>query len=594
MRTRRALLALFGTASLVLLLIVLTLIVTALDQPIGAIAVLGLALLALLAARVVTRRVRRGTVLEIDLENGVVEQPPSHPVSRLLNREAVVLRDVTNALARARDDDRIVGLVARLGNGGIALAQAQEIRDAVYRFRESGKRTVAFAETFGETRLAINDYYLATAFEEVHLQPMGNLSIEGVVSRVPFLRDLLDRIGVTPDLDHREEHKSAKYLLTERDFTDPHRESVTGILADQFDQIVSGIAGDRDLGPERVRELIDSAPLIPSEALREGLVDSISHRDDAYEAARGDGKGFLFLDRYLRKAGRPNRRGHRIALVYGTGTINRGRSGFDPLERASSMGADDVSATLREAVDDKKVRAIVFRVDSRGGSATASEVIGREVARAREAGKPIVVSMGSVAGSGGYWISAPADRIVAQPGTVTGSIGVVAGKLARGEAWRRLGVNWGELHLGQNATFSVPLSTYTESERERANVMIDAIYRGFLDHVAGGRDMDVAAVTEIAGGRVWTGAQALERGLVDHLGGLERAIEVAREVADIGSDEPVQLRLFPRQRTLPWPQRKESSEPVGAIVRAISDLLNLRVGGLGQGAQLLMPGDWRL
>lgn len=306
--------------------------------------------------------------------------------------------------------------------------------------------------------------------------------------------------------------------------------------------------------------------------MEEGLIDRITHRDEAYETAKGDGKGYMFVDQYLKRAGRPHRRGKRIALIYGTGSITRGSSGFDPMTRGSSFGADDVAKAFREARDDKKVRAIVFRVDSPGGSAMGSEVVHREVLRARESGKPVVVSMGSVAGSGGYYVAAPADKIVAQPATVTGSIGVVSGKLATGDAWRRVGINWDELSIGRNASFNSPIKAYSESERQRLEAGLDVIYEGFKERVASGRSMGADRVEEVAKGRVWTGSKAKELGLVDELGGLDRAIELARELADIEEGAPLSLQVYPKTGLLPIRTAKPSSEPVKDVLAVLSAL----------------------
>jgi protease-4 len=255
------------------------------------------------------------------------------------------------------------------------------------------------------------------------------------------------------------------------------------------------------------------------------------------------------------------------------------------------LGADDVAQALREAADDDKVRAIVFRVDSPGGSAVASEVVRREVVRARESGKPVVVSMGDVAGSGGYWISAPADRIVAQPGTITASIGVVAGKLAVDAAWRKLGIDWGELHEGRNATFSVALQPYTDSERARLDALLDAIYQEFKQRVGEGRSMDPDAVEEVAKGRVWTGAQAMERGLVDELGGMHRALEIVRELAEIPADARIQLKTYPSKRPIPLPERKEGSDPVSLVAEAVLSLVRgLQEVSNGPSVRLRMRG----
>ena len=593
MKLVRPLQMLVLAAVVLLALIVMVAVVSALTDLTGALIVLGLTLVLLAVLGLARRWVRNGTVLELDLDHGVREEPMSGALGRYINPGALVLRDVTDALDRASGDDRVVGIVARLGNGQIGLGHAQELRESITRFRAAGKRTVAFAESFGEGRLATVDYYLASAFEEIHLQPHGEVHVNGVVARVPFLRGLLDRAGVIPDLDHRREYKAAKYTLTEQGFTDHHEEATRAVLEDQFEQMVSGISAARSLPPDQVRELIDHAPLLASEALETGLVDRSSYRDEAYHSALEAGRRLMLVEAYLRRAGRPHRRGARIALIHGTGSIHRGSSRFDPLSRGLSLGADDVAAAFRAAIDDRKVQAIVFRVDSPGGSAVASEVIRRETVRAREAGKPVVVSMANVAGSGGYWISAAANRIVAQPGTITGSIGVVAGKLATGEAWHRVGVDWEELHLGQNATFGVPDDPYTDSERVRLQASLDSIYEEFKSLVAQGRSLDPAVVEQLAKGRIWTGAKALELGLVDALGGFHRALELAQEVAGIAPGRGLAVRVYPQKRGIRLPERKESSEPVRQLTATLLDLVDAVTGSPRTPAvQAQVPSFW--
>ncbi len=538
---------------------------------------LGLLVVTLLVAvmyRWSRRRVPAHTVLELDLEGGIVEHVPSHPLGRALASGKPVLRDIVEALNRAATDDRVKGVVVRLGNGTVGIAQAQEIRDAVKGFRGAGKRAYAYAETFGEGGSSTVGYYLAAAFDEVHLQPIGELQLTGLVGRTPFLRRFFEKLSVTPDFDHRRQYKAAKYLLTEDHYNEPHREAATAILESQFHQIVAGIAGDRGLEEDRVRELIDGAPLLAGEAMEAGLVDALSYRDQVYDRAKGDDGQLLYLGRYLKRAGRPHRKGTAVALIYGVGSINRGKPGFDPLSRATSMGADAVAEAFREAIDDKKVKAIVFRVDSPGGSAVGSEVIRRETVRAREAGKPVVVSMGDVAGSGGYWISATADRIVAQPGTITGSIGVVSGKLVTRPAWEKAGVNWDELHLGQNATIFTPDRPFTESERERIGASLDMIYDEFKARVGEGRGLQPDQVEDLAKGRVWTGEQAHRLGLVDELGGMEKAIDLCRELLELEPDAAVKLVRFPKEKALPLPSKRESSEPGSAAIHAAVDLFS--------------------
>lgn len=587
MRPDRALGATAVAASVLLALTLVALAVSALDGW-AEILILAVALgVAVLARGYLRRRVPSGTALEIDLDRGVVEESGSDPLSRAIHRGAVTVRDFVDALRRGSEDDRVAGVVVRLGNAGIDVARAQELRDAVHSFRAAGKRAIAFAEAFGESGPGLVDYYLAAAFEEIYLQPRALASIEGLVARSPFLRGLFDLVGLIPDFEHREEYKTAMYLLTEKEFTEPHREVQESVTRELFSQIVAGIATDRGLDAAAVEAAIDSAPLTADEALAAGLVDHLGHRDRAYQAA---GERFVFHDRYLKKAGRPHRKGRRIALIYGTGAIARGAPRFDPLTRGSSLGADEVARSFREAIDDDKVAAIVFRVDSPGGSAVASEVVSHELERAREVDKPVVVSMGSVAGSGGYWISAPAARIVSQPATVTGSIGVVWGKLADRAAWARVGITFDQVAMGRNATFSSNRDLYTKSERERLEILIEDVYDDFVGHVAAHRGLGVEQTRRIAKGRIWTGAQALEIGLVDELGGLERAIAIAKDAAGIDAEDDVRIVIYPRERAIPLPRRKESSEPIEVVAGIVADA----VAGLAapaSGAQARM-GLW--
>ena len=504
-----------------------------------------------------------------------------------MTREALLVRDVVDALDRATGDDRVTAVVARLGNGAIQLGHAQEIRDAVARFRASGKRAVAYADTFGESGQATVSYYLASAFSEIHLMPRGELSITGLLAKGRFFRDALDMLGVVVDLDHRKEYKSALYQLTEAGFNDAHREATGSLVGDQFDQVVSGIAAARNLSEDRVRELIDRAPLLGERPVADGLVDHRGYRDDAYRAAGGDAR--LFASRYLKKAGRPHRKGKTVALIGGVGMITRGSSRFDPLRGGPSFGADDVARAFREAVDDDKVKAIVFRVDSPGGSAVASEVVRHEVERATQAGKPVVVSMGNVAGSGGYWVSAKASHIVALPATITGSIGVVAGKLATSGAWAKAGITTDQIEFGRMAGFTSSHSPYTDDQRQKLDAQLDAIYDDFVGLVADGRNLGTEQVAEIARGRVWTGSQAKEHGLVDSLGGLDTAIDEAKKAAGIDGD--CKIKRFPKRGPLPLTGGRENSDPSVEALSSIIESLRTVRAEVSAPPRLLMPED---
>ena len=381
-------------------------------------------------------------ILELDLTDGIAEGPPQDPVQALLTIRRTRLPDLLEGLKRASADDRVRALVVKVGGARLGLAKTQELRAAVADFRRSGKLTVAWAETFGDFVRGNLPYYLATGFDRVYLQPSGTLGLTGVAVEQVFLRGALDKLGIGFESAKRYEYKSAADQLTETGFTGPAREAVQRLAESVAEQLTAAIAEGRNKSPEQARELLQRGPFLAQQALDEGLVDGLLYRDEVYEQLRkeaGLDAMLLYLQRYQRThalAELPRRvqsmqkaKNERfVAMIYAHGAIRHGRSGRGPGPGGGGMGSDTVSAALRAAAADERARAVVLRVNSPGGSATASDVIWREVVRLRAAGKPVVVSMGDVAASGGYFISAPADVIVAQPGTITGSIGVILGK----------------------------------------------------------------------------------------------------------------------------------------------------------------------
>ena len=358
-------------------------------------------------------------------------------------------------------------------------------------------------------------------------------------------------LGIAPEFDHREEFKTAINSLTETKMTPPHREEVDALLASIGGQIVHGIAEGRKLPEAEVREAIDRGPLLAEEARQAKLVDRLGYRDEVLAQARahaGSGAELTGLTTYLDRAGRPHREGATIALIYGSGLIQRAASSANPLTQSNVMAANEMTRAFRAAVRDPAVRAILFRIDSPGGSVVASESIWREVVFARERGKPVVVSMGDVAGSGGYYVAAAADKIVAEPATLTGSIGVLAGKLVVSDLFKKLGVSADSAQIGANAAMFSSTSDFSARAHSRLEAFLDDTYRGFKDHVASGRHMTQEAVEEVAKGRVWTGEDAKARGLVDELGGYAVALRLAREAAKLAPDAPVKLTVFPREK----------------------------------------------
>uniref|UniRef100_UPI002025A262 signal peptide peptidase SppA n=1 Tax=Frankia sp. Cppng1_Ct_nod TaxID=2897162 RepID=UPI002025A262 len=521
-------------------------------------------------------------LLELDLTVDPVEGVPADPVAAAMARRRPSLRAVVDGLRRARGDGRASTLIARIAPCGMPLARAQEIRDAVIAFRDAGGTAFAYSDAFGEFGGGTVSYYLASAFEEIWLAPSGDLGLTGVALETPFLRDALDRLGVEIQVGQRHEYKNAVNTFVERDFTAAHREASERIVASSLSMIVGGIAAGRGLTPERVRELIDNAPLSGEQARRAGLVDRLGYRDEVYAAASAkarentsggghcgdpesgderDGVSLVYLSHYrraaLRKEGsrlrvptlsaRPGARADRhkaIAVIHGTGPVVLGRGARSPLA-GPVMASDALTAAFRAAGRDDEIAAVVFRVDSPGGSYVASDLIRREVERFQATGRPVVVSMGSVAASGGYFVALGADVIVANPGTLTGSIGVFGGKQVVRELLDKVGVRFGAVAEGENALMTSPRRAFSPSERKKLDEFLDRVYDDFVAKVGVGRGMSPEAVHEVARGRVWTGEDARGCGLVDVLGGFERACELAWEKAGLPASVAPRLRVLP-------------------------------------------------
>ena len=485
-----------------------------------------------------------GTVLTLDLTQALPDQPPDSGINRLLYPNRLTLIEALDTIDRASSDSRVAGLVARIGDSNMGLAEVEELRDAIAAFRAKGKRAVAYSDTFGELGSGTHSYYLAAAFDEIWLQPMGTLGLVGLRIEMPYLRGTLDLIGITPSVEHREQYKDAANMFTEKEMTAPEREELQALLGSINAQIVADIAKDRKIDPAALKELIDRAPLLTAEAMRAHLVDHVGDRTDAVTSFGATPK-LLALDRYRDQVGEAHQKGPTIALIYATGMLARGGGDGGNALTGSESGTDKLVRAFRLAQEDKNVRAILFRIDSPGGSATAAETIWAAVNRAHNAGKPVIVSMGDVAGSGGYYIAAPADKIVAEPATLTGSIGVVAGKPVISGLMQKLGASTDALQTGANAGMFSLFQDFTPSEHERLNAVIDDIYNGFKQRVAQGRKLDDAAVEAVAQGRVWSGSDAQKNKLVDVLGGFRTALDLAKQSAGIAADQDVTLKLYP-------------------------------------------------
>ncbi|MEQ8964280.1 MAG: S49 family peptidase [Azospirillaceae bacterium] len=532
-------------------------------------------------------------VLELDLRGGLPAGPPPSPIRRRFAGAPPTLDETIVALERAADDDRVAGVVARFGGDTFSAATAQSLRDAIARFRESGKPAIAHADSFGEFSPGTIAYYAASAFDRVTLQPGGTVGIVGLRSEVPFAAEALADLGIEPQVEKRGRYKTAPNTATETGLTPAHRAMLESVVSDTTGQIVAGIAESRGLDRGEVRTAVDRAPLLADEAASAGFVDGLVHWRDLVDEATAPADGGPTAERvdaatYLAVAPTPDEPDARVGVIYVAGLIAEGEGesgGVGP----TVAGADRIAAALDEAARRDGIDAVILRIESGGGSPSASEVIRRAVVATREAGKPVIVSMGGAAASGGYWIAVDADTIVAQPATLTGSIGVFAGKPVLTDLLDDLGVSVEGVQQGRNADLFSLTVPYGEN-RERAAAMVDAIYDRFVTLVAEGRGLDRAAVLEVAEGRVWTGAQARELGLVDRLGGLGAAIDAAGETLGLEPGSTILPTVLPRPKS----PVEDLMELAGGVVAAAAHAETMgRVASLVERTEtwLLAPGS---
>jgi protease-4 len=531
----------------------------------------------------------------------MIETEPADPVAKLRSRGRTRLRATLRTLHEAGEDPRVVGLIARVGDVAMPFAIAQEIRAAVVAFAAAGKPTVAWAETFGESANGTVPYLLATGFSEIWLQPSGDLGLIGVAAEVTFLRGALDKLGIDPQLEKRHEYKSAADRILNDHFTDAHRESADRIAESTWEIVVRAVTDARGISAETLQERVDEGPLPAHDALDAGLVDRLGYRDEVYADVRrrvGGEPTLLFADQWSPRRPLParvrtevtKRRAQGIALVEGYGAITTGRSRRTPLQ-GPVMGSDTVAAALRAAREDDRVAAVVFRVDSPGGSYVASDTVWREVVVTRDAGKPVIVSMGAVAGSGGYFVACAADVIVAQPSTLTGSIGVFGGKAVVSALTERLGLATDAVSRGRHSRMFSARVGFTEDERDRMAHWLDDVYGDFVGKVAQGRGMSAEDVHQAARGRVWTGADAAQLGLVDILGGLRDAVRIARERAGLAADAPVRPAVVvPMLARLSSPTSSEDPRAAAAHLGGWGDFAGIAASlGLPAAGPLSMP-----
>jgi protease-4 len=496
--------------------------------------------------------IRDNSVLVLRVAGTLPDYTPDDPFKKIFGGPDQSLTGLVMQFKKAKVDKRIKAILLDVNMSGLGWGKAEEIRDAIADFRSSGKPVYAYIE-FGLNK----EYYIATAADKIIVPPPGELFINGLAADVMFFRGSLDKLGIYPDIYQIGKYKSAGDMFTQKEMTDAHRQYVNELLDDLYGRYKNAIAQARHKSPEEVGTLIDNAPYNAEQAKNAGLIDEALYRDQV-ETMLKKSLGQKESEPLISVRGSEYRdvspeslglnKGERIAVIYATGEIGSGSSQNSP-SGDQSIGSDTVAKALNDAAAEKTIKAIVLRVDSPGGSGLASDIIWRAVEMANQK-KPVVVSMSDVAASGGYYISASAAKIIAQPSTITGSIGVVAGKPVMRGFYDWLGISNEYVLRGKTAGMFRETEKFSDEERVKFEEWIKTTYyRDFVPKVAKGRGKDAQYIDSVAQGRVWTGGQAKDRGLVDEFGGLDRAIDVAKQLANIPADKGVERVILPYPTT---------------------------------------------
>jgi len=488
-------------------------------------------------------------ILTLDFDAPITEQSNLSPLSLALHEDQTALLDMLRAIDKAKSDPHVKGILAHFGSTQPKFAAVQEIRAAIKSFRSSGKFTYAFAPTYGEFGMGNRAYYLAAAFDNIWLQPVGAVGLTGLAMQAPFGKTALDNVGLKADFMQREEYKSFADMGMRDNFAPPVRENMQALIDDLATQEAKDIAESRGFDEAHVRDLMQRGPFTDEEAVKEKLVTRLGYFDELDEEldqkAGKDAKG-LDANTYLTfTASDKIQPKTKVALIYGTGMILDKADGASGITGERVMGADTIADAFDQATEDKDIKAILFRVDSPGGSPAASETIRRAMQHAQKKGKPVIVSMGDTAASGGYWVSMNADRIIADPATLTGSIGVVAGKITGGDLLKKIGISFDTIKTADNAGMWSATETFSPQQRERVNALLDNSYRTFTQNVSAARKIPLEKMPDVAKGRVWTGAQAAQLGLVDELGGFNEALKAIRTKLNLAENDVVGLENFP-------------------------------------------------
>lgn len=503
------------------------------------------------AACVLLGRRRPYGIVKLDLRGDLTESETEQQLLALLRRPAGDYLNLVGMLRWARDDARVRGVLVCIDDLHAGWGRVQGLRRSLEKLKQAGKKVWVHLNGGG-----IREYYLASVADRLSLAPSATLDITGLSSEATFFLGALEKLGIQADVVQMGRYKAAGEMFSRSDMSPEHREMMEALLDDLYGQLIDGVAAGRGLEPGSVRDVFDRGPFLPSEALEARLVDSLEYLDrvEAALTEACDGARTIGHEEYFRRRSRAVRAQvlsepvRSLGLLHINGTIKSGESVPGP-EGANAVGARSVAEDLAALRDNESIRAVVVRVSSPGGSGLASDLIWREIQRTREK-KPVLFSFGDVAASGGYYVAMAGSHVVAEPGTITGSIGVIAGKATLRGLYERLGVTKEVVSRGRRAAMFSDYVPLGEEERGRIEAEARHFYDGFLDKVVQGRRLTRDAVAAVAEGRVWTGRQAWTRGLVDELGGLEETLDRAKKLIGLSEDAVVAVERFPRPRRL--------------------------------------------
>lgn len=503
----------------------------------------------------VVKIVPQKTVLQVNFDDNYSEVPGDDILYELADKKSMSFYDLIKAINIAALDSRVKALVGEVNMSALGMAQIQDLRAAIKNFRTTGKKTYLYSMGMGSFGNGTNEYYLASGFDEIWMQPNTEVGITGLDIEVPFVRGVLDKIGVSPEFYTRYEYKTAVSSLMDKEFSPQFRGEMNRLGNSLYNQFINDVSADRNIAKDKLKKLVNTAPIFAENAINQKLIDRVAYRQDLMETLKLEYKSeFMEITDYATTIKETKKSIPTIAFLVVDGVINSGTSSTNPLKGDAIVGSQSVLEQLNTIAKDKNVKALIVRVNSPGGSYSASNEIWYALKKIKEVKKiPIIISMSNYAASGGYFIALAGDSILAEPSTITGSIGVLGGKMVFKGLWDKIGLNWGEIKFGDNAGILSANHNFSASEKAVFNKSLDNVYKDFTMKVSQARNIEITSMDKIARGRIWTGIDALEVGLIDEIGGIDKAIAVAKKKADIKPNESFNITYFPKPKS--WQEK---------------------------------------